>query len=322
MPTYGLCLQLTHIGPVQVYLSDILDGIDALNGRHVRQKPGPLYVKPGETVSLAYTSFVALSFEQGVIRRFIDDGILTHVFVTGPTYPSGGSSLPALAGVVGAVLVEDPVGTLIFRRLTQSDIDPDFAINSFNTGIGLIEVSDTVATPAFTASYVRTPDVANLTDTEGTPIKDVSGSPTAFTSNGTFQKNAINATVTFTLSASETATGGSDTANRTLTWAPRTFWGPDVDGLSTEADIEALPSSALDTNRARSFTVTANAGEHIYYAYPDAYGAATFTVGGFAGGFVLVSSTISVTNPFGFTTNYRLYKSVAAGLGTTTVTVS
>ena len=321
MPTQGICLQLTHVGTAQIYLNDLLDGVDGMNGRHVRQKPGPLYVSPGAIVALVYTSFVALSYEQGTIRGFIDLGILTAQFVTGPDYPAG-SSLPPLAGVQGAVLVEDPVGTLVFRRLTTADLDAAFGISGFSASSSLVEVSDTAATPSFTASYVRAPDTASLTDSEGTPAKDVSGTPNSFSSNGTFQKTALNASVTFTLAATETATGGSDSDNTSITWAPRNYWGVGLDGLATEADIEGLGNSALDTNRNRTFTVTAAAGEHLYYSYPNSFGAANFSVGGFPGGFVLVSSSISVTNAFGFTTDYRLYKSVAAGLGSTTVTVS
>ncbi|MDB4278007.1 hypothetical protein N9917_00095 [Deltaproteobacteria bacterium] len=320
MPTEGICLELTHVGTLQVFLSDVHDGVDA-NGRVASRKPGPLYISPGQTVALVYTSSVSASFESGVIRTWIDQGILTHVFTTGPTYPAG-TSLPALAGVQGAVLVEDPIGTLVFRRLTDTDIDPDFAISSFSASTGTVEVGSSVVTPSFTASYVRTPDTATLDDSDGTPQKDVIGTPTAFSSNGTFSETVLNASVTFTLAATETATGGSDSDNASITWSPRTFWGVDVDGLSTEADIEGLANSALDNNRNRTFTVSPGAGEHIYYAYPASYGAATFTVGGFTGGFVLVSATLSVTNPFGVTGDYRLYKSVNANLGATTVVVS
>jgi hypothetical protein len=317
----GIALRLTHVGTNQVFLSDVHDGVDALNGRHVQRKPGPLYINPGDVVDLVYTSYVAASFEVGSIRTWIDQGVLTHVFVTGPTYPAG-STLPALAGIVGSVLVEDPVGTLVFRRLFESDVDPTFAISSFATAPTTVEVGSSVVTPSFTAAYVRTPDTATLDDSEGTPQKNVVATPAAFTSNGTFVKTALNATVTFTLGASETASGGSDTANTTITWSPRTYWGVGVDGLSTEADIEALANSALDNNRNRTFTVTPGVGEHIYYAYPASYGAATFTVGGFVGGFVLVSAAISVTNVYGVVENYRLYKSVNPNLGSTTVTVS
>ena len=65
----GICLQLTHIGTSQIFLADVHDGVDALNGRHVQQKPGPLYLNPGGVVELVYTSFVAASFETGAIRE-------------------------------------------------------------------------------------------------------------------------------------------------------------------------------------------------------------------------------------------------------------
>jgi len=326
MPAEGLCLRITYTGNGNtVLLEDIHDGADALNAQMVFRKPGPVYISHGQTIELVYTSGVANSFETGAIRTHIDEGRFTAIFVIGSALALAiGGSLPPLAGIVGAVLAEGPIGTLTFRQLVQSEILPDWAITGFSAGTPLIEVSDTIVLPTFSASYVDVARVALaiLTDTEGTPAKDVTSSPAAFSSSGTFQKTSINASATFTLTATDSLTGAVDAANTSITWAPRTHWGIGPDGLSTETDIKGLASSALDTNRNRTFTVNPGAAQHIYYAYPASYGAATFSVGGFVGGFVLVSSTISVTNTFGFTTNYRLYKSVAANLGSTTVVVT
>jgi len=232
----------------------------------------------------------------------------------------GNEELPPLAGIAGSVLVEDPVGTLVFRQLLQSDILADFAINTFSATTAVIEVGASAVTPAFTASYVRTPDTATLTDDEGSAAKDVSGTPTSFTSNETFTKTTNNDSVQFTLSATEGSQ--NDSANTNISWQPRTFYGVDVDGLSSEADIESLANQQLDNNRNITFTVTAGASQHIYYAFPSSYGTPTFTIGGFEGGFVLQAGAVSVTNGFGVTQNYDLWKSVNANLGTTTVVVT
>lgn len=45
-------------------------------------------------------------------------------------------------------------------------------------------------------------------------------------------------------------------------------------------------------------------------------------MGGFEGGFDLITSTLSITNAYGVTQNYRLYRSTNPSLGATTVTVS
>lgn len=235
------------------------------------------------------------------------------------------SSLPALAGVSGAALIEEPPGTLLFRRLRQADIDADFAINSFALSDSVEEVGESSPTPAFTASFAPvSPLEALLDDDEASAQKDVTGTPTSFASDETFVKTANNDSVIFTLSVREIAAPPSTQlqATATLFWRPRTFYGFDVDGLSTEGDIEGLANQQLDSNRNITFTVAPGAGQHIYYAFPSSYGTPTFTVDGFEGGFILEAGAVSVTNAFAVTQNYDLWKSVNPNLGSTTVVVT
>lgn len=254
------------------------------------------------------------------------------VFRLGPrktVFRSGGIRLNVRAGGAGGGGV--PTGNdgfaLIelssiaeFRPIKEEYIVPTFAVSSFAASTPVLEVGATATTPAFTAAYNRTPDTATLDDDEGSAQKDLVTPFASFASDENFTKTANNDVVQFTLGAVED--GDADAANTNISWQPRTFWGPDVDGLSTEADIEALANSALDSNRNRTFTVTAGAGEHIYYAFPSAYGTPVFTVGGFEGGFVLEAPAVSVTNANGVTQNYDLWKSVQPNLGATTVVVT
>lgn len=210
------------------------------------------------------------------------------------------------------------------RQLTEDDILPGFNITSFAGG-SLVELGATVTTPAFTASYASPPDVtANavvLTDTEATPPKDVTSTPTSFTSNGTFTKTSYGNAVTFTLTANKGAV--MRTAVTTDTWVQKVFWGPSSSaGPYDAAFIVGLASNTLATSRSRSFTVTAGLTDKIYYAFRSAYGTPTFNVGGFDGGFELIASAVSVTNGHGITENYDVWRSVQANLGTTTVAVS
>lgn len=80
-------------------------------------------------------------------------------------------------------------------------------------------------------------------------------------------------------------------------------------------------TKTLTSTRARTITVDAGAGEHIWYCLPTRLGKCTFTVGGFEGGFDLVD-TISFTNSSGFTENYYIYRSSQTDLGSTKVVVS
>lgn len=231
----------------------------------------------------------------------------------------GGPTIPSPVSQNGKTLFSNGV-VYVLRNIRSTDITAAFDIISFAASGGLIkEIGQSVATPAFTASYNRTPTSATLTDTEGTAPGNVAGTPTSFSSTGTFSKSANNGSVTFTLTAAE---GESDVASISMLWQPRVFWGADLDGLNSEAGIEALPSSALAPSRNKTFTVTALASEHVYYAFPASYGAPTFTVGGFEGGFTLVNATISVTNSFGVNQNYQLWKSVNPNLGAVTVVVT
>jgi hypothetical protein len=121
-----------------------------------------------------------------------------------------------------------------------------------------------------------------------------------------------------------TAVGASNTATSdiTLTFVNNVYYGVNT---STSANITTIlagtSSTVLSNSRARTFTVNAGTNEYIYYSYPSRLGTATFTVGGFEGGFSLIS-TQSHTNSLGFTENYYVYRSDNKSLGSTTVVVS
>lgn len=79
-------------------------------------------------------------------------------------------------------------------------------------------------------------------------------------------------------------------------------------------------TKTLRSSKLSSFTVTAGAGQYIYYCVPKRFGTCSFTVGGFDGGFDL-AATVSFTNGSGYTEDYYVYRSTHAGLGNTTVGV-
>ncbi|MBQ8429082.1 MAG: hypothetical protein IJX30_03185 [Clostridia bacterium] len=110
--------------------------------------------------------------------------------------------------------------------------------------------------------------------------------------------------------------GHETTATKTLSFYNGVYTGVADAG----AGIAGL-SKTLQGGRNKTFTVTAGAGEYIYYACPVRYGTPVFKVGGFEGGFSLVSSG-DFTNASGYTEGYQLWRSVNANLGAVTVTVS
>jgi hypothetical protein len=195
-----------------------------------------------------------------------------------------------------------------------------YSITGFAASAAVLEIGATASNPAFTATHSRTPTSLLLTNTDNGESKNVVGTPTSFSSSQNYTKTANNATVTFTITGSD----GVSPANRSasIAWRPRVYWGVAAHGLNSEAGIEGLSSSALQASRAASHTVNATGSTRVYWSAPTSYGTPTFTVGGFSGGFTLVSNSISVTNTNGVAQNYQLWESDSAGLGPITVVVS
>lgn len=194
-------------------------------------------------------------------------------------------------------------------------------ILTFAPTVLLVETSQSVVHPAFAASYNVTPTAATLTNNANGESLSVIGTPTSFASAQTYQKTTPNQSVIWTLSASLGALTATP-ATCQMTWCAKSYWGVSSAPANTSAFITGLASSGLATTRSKSISVTAGAGEKIYICEPDRYGVPTFSVGGFAGGFITRATGISVTNAQGFTEGYSIYESVLAALGATTVTES
>ena len=122
------------------------------------------------------------------------------------------------------------------------------------------------------------------------------------------------------------ATNGtsSPTSSITHTFNNDRYWGVTSisNGIYTSTDITSgLGNSDLVNSIPKTFTVNPGSGQYIVYAYPSRLGTATFSVGGFAGGF-LPAVTVSVTNGSSFVENFSVYRSVNSNLGSTTVVVT
>lgn len=99
------------------------------------------------------------------------------------------------------------------------------------------------------------------------------------------------------------------------------FYNGVYTGVGAEnIEISSL-TKTLQSNKNKTFTVTAGKGEYIYYACPTRYGTPIFKVGGFEGGFELIYSG-DFTNSSGYTESYQLWRSVNVNLGTITVAVN
>lgn len=119
--------------------------------------------------------------------------------------------------------------------------------------------------------------------------------------NGSFSTNQ-----TFTLKVIDSAK--SYTKSITLEFIPAIYYG-DFD------DIPKLPITNRLLTKSRQCTLNINAYKYIYIFIPVKYGAPSFYVGGFEGGFQKVGTTTYNT------TQYNIYRSDNANLGQTTVVI-
>lgn len=184
------------------------------------------------------------------------------------------------------------------------------AINSFTNNVNTVEMGSTVNDVTLTWAYNKTPKSARLDDA---PI-EASATSKVLSSLG------LKANKTWTLSATDER---DKTVSKTtsVTFLNGVYWGIGDASPTLDSAFILTLTKGLQGSKAKTFTVNAGAGKHIYYAVPTRYGTCAFNVGGFDGGFTK-AGTIEFTNASGYKENYDIYKSDNANLGNTTVKVS
>jgi hypothetical protein len=190
-------------------------------------------------------------------------------------------------------------------------------------GPHIFELGDTLLNPSFLASYNRPPSAASISDGAVTAV--LAPPFTAGVLAFPYSFPTINAQQDFTLTAMETG-GPNLTSVVSAKWQPRVFWDSSSSaGPYNEAFIEALVNSALLPSRVLSPGYAAGAGQFLFYSVPTAYGGAPENfidhATGFAVGMSKVAAAVNVTNAFGVTVPYDVWKSDIAGLGAITVDV-
>lgn len=188
------------------------------------------------------------------------------------------------------------------------------AVNTMSATNSSNEIGATVAAIEVTWTLNKTPKTQKIKfgseaeETLGTDVRSKSYTGKTITAN---------TTITLTVTDERDA---EVTRSVTIGFQPKVYWGVSAETTLDSAGILALASSALASSRARTLSVNAGAGQYIYYAIPSSFGTPTFNVGGFDGGFSKVA-TVSHQNASGYTQSYDVWRSVNAGLGSTSVTV-
>lgn len=199
----------------------------------------------------------------------------------------------------------------IYNKLGDLMYTP-ISITSFTNNKNTVEMGSTITDVTLNWNYNKTPKTLTL-DNE---TLDVS------LKTKTLTGQSIKSNKTFTLKAIDERDAVA-TKTTAITFLNGVYYGVGASlelGGITQAFILGLTKS-LQANKAKTFTVNAGAGEHIYYIIPTRYGTPVFKVGGFEGGFAKLG-TVNFTNASNYTENYDVYKSSNDNLGNTTVAVS
>lgn len=186
-------------------------------------------------------------------------------------------------------------------------------VTSF-TGGSDHEIGETVDTVNLAWKLNKTPDKLTL---DGQAL--AKGEDGQFPASQALTGQGIKANKTWTLEATD-ARGSKASKTTSVLFHYKRYWGVGTvpeNGIDS-AFLLGLAGSELGDSKAKTFTVTADAGQYIFYAIPHSFGTPVFKVGGFEGGFNLVK-TFDHTNASGATVSYDVYQSTNAGLGATTV---
>ena len=177
-----------------------------------------------------------------------------------------------------------------------------------------LEIGANLVNPQFNLTDINAagPLIArSILDDDGNPLQNFLAVLDPLTMPFTYVRNGIGTTVGFL--GSEDDGGGPQTDSETHTWLPRAFYGRSANpALITEAGIEALPQSSLETGRAINFT-SSPTNEFIYYCWPTVYGAFSpliFQIGPFPGGFIPLGTVLLTANTPGAPINsYEIARS-------------
>ncbi len=228
-------------------------------------------------------------------------------------------------------------GQWVAKFITIDSLKPTFFIDLQSTQSNILELGEPLSNPSFTADYTApTSDLfsASLANSENSSVQSVIATPTAFSSNQSFtvsnssQPLTFGGEITFTLSSSTNDNPSIIRSKSSVfSWGQKVYWGISTIPVSyNQSFIESLEGtytggSEVTLDKNRTINVLAGTGEYIYFACRSALGLANFLVNDFEGGFTLETSTVPVTNSFGITENYTIYRSDNSGLGVTCVII-
>lgn len=244
--------------------------------------------------------------------------------VIGPQGPQGEKGEKGDKGDQGPQGPAGPAGATTADGVSYGDSNVEEALNDING-----KIADLMYTPIAISSFTNNVGTVEMGSTVNTVVLnwETNKTPAKLTLDGedidkslktkTIESAAIKANKTYTLKATDERDAEA-TKTTAITFLNGVYWGVGDDKSSFDSAFILKLTKGLQASKAKTFTVNAAAGQHIYYAIPTRYGTPSFKVGGFEGGFVK-AATIDFANASGYTESYDIWKSDNAGLGNTTV---
>lgn len=215
---------------------------------------------------------------------------------------------------------------------TKSEADEAFyvaiVIDSASLSKSTFEQGDTSKTTTLTWKTNTLAASAKVSVGGGTAVETISsGKKNSGTYAATIDTSTVNSNGSKSVAVKLDITDAfSGTASRSVnaTVCNKIFWGGKADGTINEAFIEGLSGSSLQSSKAKSsFTCAVGQNQYFFYAVPHAYGTPTFNVNGFPTSLDKVGSSVNVTNQFGSTVAYDVYRihDIVSASGGTTYTI-
>ena len=259
----------------------------------------------------------------------------------------GSSSAPVVTGFSGVPIIIIPTlnnNQVLFynsalnawtNKFINIDVTrPPFTPRMTSVENLILELGQELSQPSFTAEYTEVASKiysATLEDSDNGYLQNVITSPNSFSSSFSFSKISFNHFVDFTLTSSTKENPLIlKTHKVTFTWGQKVYWGVSEEPVLYDQDfikgLELTTSggSEVTLTKNRSINVVAGSGEYIYYCFRSDFESietAGFLVNDFEGGFTRVAENILVTNNYGVTEEYSIYRSDNPSLGSTNVII-
>ena len=209
---------------------------------------------------------------------------------------AAGQQGPPGAGGDGDCCIDDDVvapDSTFSSEYIMELLNP-FALSSFSLSPTSATLGATVTSLTFNWATNYAPDTVSI-----------SGGVGAVTLPATSLVATVSLTASTTFTLSAVRNGVTKTANASISFLNRVYYGVNLTQTTDEATLEAM-TGVLSGSRGRSITFNCTGGRYFHYAYPSRLGAASFQINNLTYSDVTLT-VVPITNAAGYTENYNVY---------------